>query len=308
MDTRTGRLSVARGLALAVGLSAVWQGRLWRRAPWSAAATAAVAMALVAASGHAWTADERWAALLADVGHQAAAGVWVGGAVALLVALRTTAHRSRLARRFSTAALVSALAVAATGTISSLIHLGSWNALTSTGYGQLVAVKVALFVILVTFGWLNRRHLVPIVERAATPLIRSLRWEVLVAFGVLVLTSVLVDQPPGRTSMARPFSGSASVEDATVQVTVAPARTGTNDVHLYFYDATTAEALPVDAVEVSASTADLPPRRLDVIPVTASHVSVLGTSFTSPGDWTIEVVLVRAGAPTTVTFEVPIRW
>lgn len=305
--TRTGRLSAARALVFAAGLGAVWRGPLWRKAPWAAVATAAIAMVLVAASGHAWTADQRWVALVADVGHQAAAGVWVGGAVALLVALRATAQRSRLARRFSSAALLGAIAVAATGTVSALIHLGSWEALTSTGYGQLVAVKAAGFAVLVTFGWLNRRHLVPIVERAATPLLRSVRWEVLIAAGVLIVTAVLVDQPPGRASVARPFSGTVSVEGATAQVTVSPARTGANDVHLYFYDEATAEALPVDAVEISASTLGLPPRRFDVIPVTANHVSVLGASFPSPGAWTLEVVLVRAGAPTTMTIELPIR-
>ena len=283
-DTRTGRLSAARGLILALGLIAAAHRPTWSRAPWLAIATATIAMALTSSSGHAWTADQRLVALGADLGHQVAVGIWVGGAVGLLVALRATAARSRLARRFSAAALVSAVVVAVTGTVSAFIQLGSWDALTSTGYGQLVAVKVAGFVILVTFGWMNRRHLVPIVERAASPLLRSLRWEVLVAVGVLAVTAVLVDQPPGRTSVDQPYNASVTVEGATVQLTVTPARTGPNDMHLYFYDASTGEALAVDAVEVMAATAELPPRRLDVIPVTASHVSVLGVSFTAPGE------------------------
>ena len=306
-DTRTGRLTAARALALGAGLGAAASRRTSRQTPWLPLALVAAAMALVSVSGHAWTADQRLLATAADIGHQLAAGTWVGGAVGLLATLRLSTNRSRLARRFSAVALGSAATVAVTGTVSAVINLGSWDALTSTGYGQLVAVKVAGFVILITFGWLNRRHLVPLVERAATPLVRSLRWEVLVALAVVAVTAVLIDQPPGRTSVAQPFNDSASVEEATVQLTVDPARTGANDLHLYFYDATSGESLPVDAVEITAATGDLPPRRLDVVPVTTNHVSVLGASFTAPGNWTVEVTLVRSGAPTTITFEVPIR-
>mgnify|MGYP001355636952 CR=1 FL=1 len=172
---------------------------------------------------------------------------------------------------------------------------------------QASGAKVIGFAVLVTFGWLNRRHLVPIAERAAAPLIRSLRWEVLVAAMVLTVTAVLIEQPPGRTAVDRPFAATVTADDATLQVTVEPARTGPNDLHLYFYNAVSGEVLPVDAVEVTAGTTDIPPRRLDVVPITASHVSVLGATFTAVGTWDIAVTLVRAGQPTTFILEVPIR-
>ena len=307
LDTRSGRLASTGLAALALALAVTWRRRLWERAAWLPGVAAAVAMVAISASGHAWTADRRWVAILSDVGHQIAAGVWVGGAAGLAVALRASADRGRLAGRFSVAALFGAVLVATTGTVSALIQIGSWEALTSTGFGQLVMVKAGAFVILVTLGYLNRRYLLPIVERTVTPLVRSVRWEVLVAAGVLMVTAVLVDQPPGRTSLAQPFDATEVVGDATVQLTVSPARVGTNDLHLYFYATGTGEVLAVDAVEIAASTADLPPRRLDVTPITASHVSALGASLTAPGSWTIDVTLVRAGTPAAVTFEVPVR-
>src|SRR3546814_19549010 len=98
---------------------------------------------------------------------------------------------------------------------------------------------------------------------------------------VLTVTAVLIDQPPGRTAVDRPFAATVTADDATLQMTVEPARTGANDLHLYFYNAVSGEVLPVDAVEITAGTADIPPRRLDVVPPTASHVSVIGASFTS---------------------------
>ena len=306
-DTRTGQLVAARGLVLAVAAIAALAPRAWRGGAWAFLAAAAAAMGLLASSGHAWTADQRGLALASDLGHQVAAGTWVGGAVALLVALRVTSAPSRLAHRFSTAALVGAVVVAATGTASALINTGSWEALTSTDYGRLLIGKAIGFAILVTFGWMNRRHLVPLVERTAAPLLRSLRWEVVAAVGVLALTAVLIDQPPGRTAVDRPFNDYETSGELMVQLTVQPARTGTNDMHLYFYDAASGAQLPVDAVEVRAGTESIPPRRLDVVPVTASHASALGASLAAPGTWTVDATVVRAGTPTTVTFEVPVR-
>lgn len=306
-DTRTGRLVAIRGLVLAAAAVVAVAPKAWRVGAWPVFAAAVAAMGLLASSGHAWTADQRGLALVSDVGHQLAAGTWVGGAAALLVALRVSSTPSRLAQRFSTAALVGAVVIAATGTASALINTGSWDAVASTGYGRLVIAKVVGFAILVTFGWMNRRHLVPLVERTAAPLLRSVRWEVVAAVGVLAVTAVLIDQPPGRTAVDRPFNGYETSDELMVQLTVQPARTGTNDMHLYFYDAASGAQLPVDAVELTAATDGIPARRLDLVPVTSSHASALGAALTAPGTWTVEATVVRAGTPTTVTFEVPVR-
>lgn len=305
--SRTGLLTLGRALCLVAAGAFAVNVALWRRAAWVVLAATGAAIVLTTLAGHAWTAEERAIAVASDVTHQLAIGIWIGGAVALLAGLRSSDNRGQLARRFSAVAVAAAGVVAVTGTISAFIQIGSFEALTSTGYGQLVIAKVIGFAVLVTFGWLNRRHLVPIAERAAAPLIRSLRWEVLVAAMVLTVTAVLIEQPPGRTAVDRPFAATVTADDATLQVTVEPARTGPNDLHLYFYNAVSGEVLPVDAVEVTAGTTDIPPRRLDVVPITASHVSVLGATFTAVGTWDIAVTLVRAGQPTTFILEVPIR-
>ena len=127
-----------------------------------------------------------------------------------------------------------------------------------------------------------------------------------VVAAVLAITAGLVNQPPARDSLSEPFATTVEVDDAVLQVSVTPARVGSNDIHLYFFDSAN-QTLPVDAVEITAGTADIPPRRLDITPITSSHVSAYGASLTSPGTWTITVTAVRAGVPVTFTIEVPIR-
>lgn len=306
-ETRTGALTVARGALLLLGAAlAAWRP-LWRRAAWIVALPLAGATALLSIAGHAWTADSRALAVAVDVVHVVSVMVWIGGLSALLVGLPVAVDRSTLAGRFSNAAFAAAAVVGATGGISAVVELGSLEALTSTSYGQLLLGKVVGFAALVWFGWINRRQLVPLLERTVMPLVRSVRAEVLIGIAVLGVTAVLIDTPPGRDQVTEPFTTTESVSDLTVQATVDPAATGPNDIHLYFFDDAGTGPEPVDAVEVAAATGDIPARRLAVTPITANHVSVYGASLASPGTWTLEVTAVRAGTPTTLTIEVPIR-
>jgi copper transport protein len=306
-DTRPGRLAALRILLLGVALAAVWWRRAWLATAWVALGAVGATMALLSASGHAWTADQRALAWSADLGHLVAAGTWVGGAAALLAALRATADPGGLATRFSAAALVAAGVVGATGVVSAAVNTGSWEALTTTGYGRLVGAKAVGFAVLVGFGWVNRRRLVPLAERTAAPLLRSLRWEVLAAVAVVAVTAVLVDQPPGRSTVVQAYDSSETVDEITAQLTVDPARTGANELHLYLSEAATGAPLAVDAAEITVGTEAVPARRLDVVPITPSHLLVYDASLPTPGTWTVEVTLVRGGTPTTIAFEVPIR-
>lgn len=317
LDTRTGRLTAWRGVALAGALVVAAARPLWRRAPWIALAGAAAAIVLQSLAGHAWTADDRVLAVISDVVHLSAVGVWVGGLLALALTLPVAADRGRLARRFSAVALGAVVVVAVTGTVSGLIEVESLSALVDTTYGQLLLVKVAGFLVLIGLGWLNRTRLIPAIERAATPLVRSVRLEVGIAAAVLVVTALLVNQPPARdgtnganggSEASGPFDETVPADDAEaqLQVQVTPGEVGTNDVHLYFYEADGATPLAVDAAQITAATGDIPPRRLDLVLATSSHGSVLGATFGSAGTWTLQVIASSAGTPMTFTVEVPI--
>lgn len=270
--TRTGRLTLLRLAALAVAAAIAWLAWAWRRSPWAPAVAGAVAFVATSASGHAWIVERRWLAVVADVAHLGAAAVWVGGLVAVAVVFGTVEDRSRLLRRFSAAALAAAVVVAASGTVSGYEQVGSLAALTGTGYGRLLLAKVAGFAGLVWLGWVNRRRLLPALERSAGLLLRNVRAEIGIAAAVVAVTAVLVGQAPARVTYSQPFAATESATDLTVQVNVSPARTGANTIHLYFFDAAGVAAAQVDAVEVTAATGTIPPRRLTVTPVTVLRV------------------------------------
>lgn len=256
-------------------------------------------------TGHPWTADPRSLAVGADAVHLAAAAIWVGGLVAMVAVIGLIGDRARLATRFSAVALGAVAVVAVAGSISAIIQVNSWSALVETGYGRLVLAKVAGLVVLASIGWLNRRQLLPVVTQVYAPLRRSMRVELAIAAVVLGLTAALIGQPPPRVTVSEPVDTEATVDGLTTQLVVDPARAGTNDLHLYFYEDST--LAPVDAVEVTVAIGEVPPRRVEITPVTPSHVSAYGASLSQPGTWTVSVTVVRGGQPTTTDFEVPIR-
>jgi copper transport protein len=308
-ETRTVQLALLRVALTAAAAAAALIPVVWRRAPAAVLALGGAALVVTTLAGHAWTAPNRWVAVVSDVIHLGAVSVWIGGLVALLAVLPLLgrATRARLATRFSALAVGVVVVVAASGTVSGWQQVRTLDGLTSTAYGRLLLAKVAGFAVLVVLGWLNRVRLVPLVERTLGPLRRSLRVELTVAAVVLALTAALVHQSPARSAASDgPFDTTVEADAGQVlSATVDPAEAGPNDIHLYFTDAS-GEPLAVDAVQVTAGTTDVPSRRLQVTPVSTDHVTVAGASLPSPGTWTVEVTAVQAGQPLVFTFEVPI--
>src|SRR5690606_7626138 len=107
----------------------------------------------------------RGPAILADVLHTLSASLWTGGILALVavvgpisIGLDATLRRhvlSRLLPRFSTVALVSWSTLALTGIYASWLHVGSLDALVSTGYGRALLVKLAILVPILVIAAFN---------------------------------------------------------------------------------------------------------------------------------------------------------
>ncbi|NED16481.1 copper resistance protein CopC [Streptomyces sp. SID9124] len=107
---------------------------------------------------HASTGLQPGIAMPVDVLHLLAVAAWLGGLAALLTALyRTPDLPSEAVRRFSTIAFVSVVVLVATGVYQSWRQVGTWSALTGTGYGQLLLVKVGLVAVLVGIASMSRR-------------------------------------------------------------------------------------------------------------------------------------------------------
>jgi copper transport protein len=315
LDNRTGTIALWRLAALVAATALAALPPVWRSPVPTALPAVAASGSLLAASisGHAWTAPNRELSVPVDVVHVVAAAVWLGGLLALVLVVRAlpAGGAPPLVRRFSGLALGAVALVAVSGTVSAVVQVDSIDGLTSTGYGQLLLVKVAGFLVLVALGFVNRAVIVPKVEHALTSLLRSTRAELGVAALVLAVTAVLINQPPARSQApSGPISltvEAAEEVDARLQADVVPAEVGPNDIHLYFFAGDGTTPLAVDAVEITAAVGDIPPRRLDVTPVTPSHVSALDASLGTPGTWTIQVTASSAGRLATFTLEVPLR-
>jgi hypothetical protein len=144
-----------------------------------------------------------------DFLHLTGASFWLGGLVALGLALTRSGDRARLLRRFSNVALVSVALIAATGVIRAFGELSSLGQIWSTGYGRVLIVKTVLFGALVAIGWLNRYRLLP---RLSLDALRRNVGVELALFGALVAAvALLTDLRPGRDRVARAAVAEAKV-------------------------------------------------------------------------------------------------
>ncbi len=163
--------------------------------------------------------------------HVLGASVWVGGIVCLLVALPAATRRlegpqrTRLLHatlaRFSPLALGCVVAIAITGVVQAYIDVRGIHGLLYTTYGELVLVKVALFLALVALGWVNRERVIPALKRLASACAppgpvgvrarRTMRGELLLMLAVFGFTAALVSYAPPIDIANGPFSTTTSL-------------------------------------------------------------------------------------------------
>lgn len=131
------------------------------------------------AAGHAATAPGRSDLSIAvDAIHLLAAGVWAGALVPFALFLRRAqpdrhdgipAITAAVAvRRFSTLGLASVAVMLVTGAYAAFQQIGSIPALLGTTYGRWLSAKLAILALVLGVALLNRAHLRPRIERAAT--------------------------------------------------------------------------------------------------------------------------------------------
>jgi copper transport protein len=258
--------------------------------------------------GHAGTQEPVAVLLPANVVHVLAASAWIGGIATLVLALPAATRRleegertrllAAVLGRFSTVALIAVAALLAGGIAQSLLQLGAVDDLLDTAFGRAVLVKSALLAGLLALGWLNRRRILPALDRGGPPgragllLRRSLRAEVALGVAALAATGALAGYTPPVAQSAGPFSGSADMGPARAELTVDPARAGPNEAHLYLF--ARANGNQYDATRELTITAALPERRIDPIRLRArkagpGHYVVTAAPLAPPGDWEIEV-------------------
>ena len=152
-------------------------------------------------SGHsAVDAGSSWKLALADWAHLAAACLWIGGLVQLVVVvwpLLPELRRPALVA-FSRLATVCVGVLLLAGVYLAILRLPRLSDLWTTGYGQILLVKIALVALAFAWGGLHKLRAVPVVARDGTvPRLRaSLAGESMIGMIVLLVAAFLVNAKP----------------------------------------------------------------------------------------------------------------
>jgi copper transport protein len=246
-----------------VSLAALWRNHLI-----VSAMGAALAVGSLAIVGHTRTFGPSWLVLSADLTHAAAASMWFGGLIGLIICLTATpAMRPKV-----TAELLVRFSRVAGFTVAALLLAGivlywrighSFAGLWTSRYGQIVFVKSALMVPVILLAAWNRRLIPAIVTRndsAARHTLTRLIWvEAGVLVAVLAATSVVVTQtPPDRSfAPATPVASQTltlALNDTTrALVVVTPVRRGVNAIGISITDLDNKPVQPLEVPELSVS-------------------------------------------------------
>ena len=285
--------------------------RSTRRLNWAPEAAAMLGVGIVvtfAASGHAQSENPRWLAVLIDALHLTAMIVWLGGLVILFVAASgrfrarddvdedelddDTEELAAGLPIFSRIAMACVAILAVTGTIQAWREIGAWDAITTTRYGQLVLIKVVLFLGLVGLGYLAR-SIVRSPARTLARLRRGLLTEVVVGAVVLAVTGVLISQPPGKVALtaerSKPRSTTVAVTaKSNAVVEVEPGVHGSVQITIQLTGG-------IKPTNISA-TASLPAKQLGPIALKLQAVgpdsySASGVVLPSAGMWQVQVLV-----------------
>jgi putative copper export protein len=220
--TQSGRIWLARELYGALLLLLLV--RFEKRATPERAALWAffLALPLVASRGlmsHAAAVKENtFLAVSADAIHLVATALWAGGLPVLFWILWRGTKRFRLpvawtaqtVSRFSRLALFSVAVLVPTGLYQSWVHVQSWSALFGSDYGNVLLLKLFLFLLMATLGAINLFATKPALLKAASEdlilpqrALRRIRAETVLGVFIFAVTGLLTVLPPGAHSRHR---------------------------------------------------------------------------------------------------------
>jgi putative copper resistance protein D len=203
-DTTFGRVWVGR-LALAVVVVGLCVGRRSGMNPLLFMASGAL-LASVALTGHSAIPGGPVGLIhqVTDAAHLLAAGWWVGGLLALVLAAGTLGDQASVVLgRFSRIGYAAVAVIIASGLIKSVILVGHWSALATSAYGWVLLAKIGLFAGMGLLALSNRFQITPALASGADPQrwMARLRRQVAVEFALALLVLAVVGalgamQPP----------------------------------------------------------------------------------------------------------------
>ncbi len=234
-------LELCFALFVATGLLALWLDRPERPqrsiaellAVTGAGLAASAVLVIPGASGHAGQTSPRGLTMLLDAVHLAGGSLWVGGLVGLVILSSTLPSGFRapglaiVVPRFSNVAFVSVLALIASGTGASLLHLPTVSSLWQTPYGKALVVKIGLLLAAMMLAAVNLLRTKPALQRGdagstAPRLLRVLvSGEVVLVAAAIFAAAVLSSLPPPPKALASIGNAAAHVGPGRISTTVA---------------------------------------------------------------------------------------
>lgn len=227
-----------------------------------AVALAAGAIGVIAAHsfyGHAGAFSPAAPVVIIQSLHVTAAAAWIGGLIAVLGVFRRLegADRTSLVRRYSRLALVLFIVVAGLGSLRAIGEVGSFGALTSTGFGRIVLFKIAAILTLGAMGAINRYRSIPRLGERPETLRAVGRAEVILAAVVLLATGLMTSLAPPRTTPVADASTQAPRATATdfgrtvtVRLVASPGGTGPNRYDVRLTDPASGDTRDADSVSL----------------------------------------------------------
>ena len=200
---------------------------------------AAAVLVIPGTSGHAAQTSPAGVTLSADWLHLIAGSLWLGGLVGLLILWlslrpdRRVAALSVVVPRFSKLALGSVVTIAITGTIETIDHMPTLDALWKTGYGVAILVKAGILLAAIMVASGNLLTTTPALvgaataparaERAVALLRRLVSGEAVLVGGAVFVAALLSSLAPPPPSFALQDSALAQVGPGQVAKTVSQA-------------------------------------------------------------------------------------
>lgn len=262
--------------------------------------------------------------------HIGAASLWVGAVLTLALTGRAHDAATRAVTRASlhrlgVFAAASVGLVAATGLFNTARQVASVDAGLTTPYGQTLALKLGLFLVVGLAGLLNSARLHPAVARALAallrrpagwtpaaraPLLSGVLAEAFAGLGVLALTGWLAATPPARGPEFEPVDAAVDApstltqpaEDLIISLQIRPNQPGLNFIEVGAFN--TRRPAPAETLRVLArltyTDQDLGTQTVILEPDGDQKYRLSNSSLSVAGRWRIAIVVRRSGLADTV--------
>jgi copper transport protein len=283
LTSRSGAILIARAVVIVVLGAALRSGR--RGSTVTLALCAAGIAVTVVIDGHAGVGAQAWLATAVTSVHVLAMTVWLGGLIAICVAVLPSRRVDNL-RRWSLTAFACVSTLILSGEYQAWRQVRPVEAMWSTGYGITLSVKLAIVAAMLAVAYVGQRRLDPKVLRRSVPV------EMTLGLAVVAVTTALVSQAPARTTFGPPVTVRAPLDSRSALITVGTTRRGPTDISVTALDAA-GHQVRATSVTGTLSSEDAGIAALNVTfqPATDGQWRSAHAVVPLPGSWTLKLVV-----------------